>query len=689
MISRTALLSSRRRIILITLGLLLLFDLGRSIYARVGYARPVEPWQPDSAVYADLTWPPGAILPASTPAGQRIYAQHCATCHGPDGRGNGPAAPSMIPRPRDFTLGQFKYKSTPAGQPPSDADLARTIADGLQASGMPYFRDILSDADIRAVVDHIKGMSPVFAGSAPAPLSAPPRVAPDAASIARGKALYTAQGCVGCHGTDARGGIQLQDAKGYQVITRDLTAPWTFRGGSGPEQIWLRLTTGLAPGPMPAYADKMTPEERWDVVNYILSLARTPAWEPGGKLDGPGQRTAPVARGQYLVHAEMCGLCHTQINPTGIYRGDDHYLAGGMSIPAYPQGVFVSRNLTSDLETGLGSWTVEQIADAIRNGRAPDRALNFWGMPWMFLHSLSQEDALAIAAYLKTLPPVRNHIPPPLHYGVVETIVAKLAHSSGIPPLGNPDVLVYMEGNFGEPAPGILPRDWPQRVLVSGQWFVLIVGVVAFMLATPPGRRLPRGLGGWIRAVLGALGLLLVVAIGWVMYSTPALSFIPSEQVNAAVTSGIPRPDPATSRSPEQAALVERGYYLYKVTSCAFCHRNDGHGGNKISWQASGTMWTRNISSDPETGIGAWSDAEIARAIRSGVSRDGRQLHWQGMTWDHLSNLDEEDVRAIVAYLRTMPPVKQAIPVPPAPAPSDCAHYSFFLEGDAPPPGCS
>jgi hypothetical protein len=93
------------------------------------------------------------------------------------------------------------------------------------------------------------------------------------------------------------------------------------------------LTTGLAPSPMPANADKMTSAERWDVVNYVLSLARTPPWEPGGKLDGPGQRTAPVARGQYLVHAEMCGLCHTQINATGIYRGDDYYLAGGMGIP--------------------------------------------------------------------------------------------------------------------------------------------------------------------------------------------------------------------------------------------------------------------------------------------------------------------------------------------------------------------
>jgi hypothetical protein len=89
-------------------------------------------------------------------------------------------------------------------------------------------------------------------------------------------------------------------------------------------------------------------------------------------------------------------------------------------------------------------------------------------------------------------------------------------------------------------------------------------------------------------------------------------------------------------------------------------------------------LWTRNITSDPQLGIGAWSDAEIARAIRSGVSRDGRALHWQGMPWDHFSNWDEEDIRALIAYLRTLPPVANAVPPPRPPAPDDCAVYTFW-----------
>lgn len=134
------LLSSRRRVAAVTLGLLLLLDLGRSIYARVGYSQPFENWQPDPTVYAELTWPPGADLPADTPTSKRVFAQRCAVCHGPDGRGNGPAAPSLVPRPRDFTHGRFKYKSTPPGQPPSDADLIRTVSTGLRAARCPIGR---------------------------------------------------------------------------------------------------------------------------------------------------------------------------------------------------------------------------------------------------------------------------------------------------------------------------------------------------------------------------------------------------------------------------------------------------------------------------------------------------------------------------------------------------------------------
>src|SRR5437879_2678267 len=150
------LLATRRRVVLLAVGLLLALDVGRSIFARLGYARPTSTWQPDPTVYVDLTWPPGADLGPDVPLGRRVYAERCAVCHGPDGRGNGPAAPSLIPRPRDFTLGLCKFKSTPHGQPPTDDDLKQIVASGLPASATPYFRALLSESEIDAVVARVK-----------------------------------------------------------------------------------------------------------------------------------------------------------------------------------------------------------------------------------------------------------------------------------------------------------------------------------------------------------------------------------------------------------------------------------------------------------------------------------------------------------------------------------------------------
>jgi mono/diheme cytochrome c family protein len=674
---------SRRRIVLTAVAVLLALDAGRSIYARLGHARPAELWQPPREAYAALAWPPGSDVPASATPGQQQFVRWCATCHGPDGRGNGPAAPSLVPRPRDLTRGVFKYKSTPADLPPTDDDLHRVVAGGLQASAMPYFRDLLTPDEIRDVVAHVKTLSSAFAAPTPRADRIPPRPPADAASLARGRAMYAELGCAGCHGADGRRRETVLDATRHPVVTRDLTAPWTFAGGSEPEQVWRRLGSMSSLSPMPSYADSTTPDDLWHVVNYVLSLARTPPWQPGRRLDGPGQHPDPLVRGEYLVRAQMCGLCHTQIDPVGIYRGDDFYLAGGMRVGAYPQGVFVTRNLTGDPETGLGRWSEAEIASAIRDGRARDRLLNIWGMPWMFLHRLTEADARAIATYLKALPPVRNAIPDPLHYGTVETLVVKLTRPL---PAAPPKVLTYTEGNFGATAGG-MARDLPQRALVGAQWVVLVGGVVLLILAAPPGRRLPWTVRGWVLTVLAVsvVGVLAVVA--GAIARLPALAVIPPEQIADAVTGGIPLPAAARLADPSQGPAVERGRYLYTVASCALCHGADGAGGSKLSWRPMGTVWSRNLTPDGETGLGTWSDAAIARAIRSGIATDGRVMHWQAMIWDHASNWDEEDVRALVAFLRALPPVRRLIPAPRPPAADDCEVYTFWVERSTE-PGC-
>jgi nicotinate dehydrogenase subunit B len=189
--------------------------------------------------------------------------------------------------------------------------------------------------------------------------------------------------------------------------------------------------------------------------------------------------------------------------------------------------------------------------------------------------------------------------------------------------------------------------------------------------APRPGRR-PTG-------TRPLVGLVVLGMAGWALYGLPALRVIPPEQIARTVTASIPRPAPTGAGASEQSALAARGRYLYTVASCALCHGNHGAGGAKISWTAFGTLWSRNITPDRETGIGAWTDREIARAIRSGVTPDGRSLHWQGMIWDHASNWDEEDVRALIAYVRAMPPVRRATPPARPPAPDDCTTYTFWV----------
>jgi mono/diheme cytochrome c family protein len=119
---------------------------------------------------------------------------------------------------------------------------------------------------------------------------------------------------------------------------------------------------------------------------------------------------AQVARGRYLVTISGCSDCHT---PGALLGAPDmkRFLGGsdvGFSVPG--QGVFVGENLTPDKETGLGQWTSDQIITAIRAGETPDGRQLSPVMPYPALSRLTDEDAQALVAFLKSLPPVSNKV---------------------------------------------------------------------------------------------------------------------------------------------------------------------------------------------------------------------------------------------------------------------------------------
>ena len=101
---------------------------------------------------------------AFTEQGHQIYIQRCSFCHGLLGDGNGPAAKYMDPRPRDFTLGTFKFRTTQSGELPTDTDLFRTVSRGLKGTGMQAFdnqiiKNGLSEEQRWQVISYIKRRS--------------------------------------------------------------------------------------------------------------------------------------------------------------------------------------------------------------------------------------------------------------------------------------------------------------------------------------------------------------------------------------------------------------------------------------------------------------------------------------------------------------------------------------------------
>ena len=210
-------------------------------------------------------------------AGKLVYTGKCAQCHGDDGKGLGPAAERVFPKPRDFTRGIYKIRTTPSGTVPTDDDLLRSVTNGLPGTSMPGW-SVLPERDRRQVVQYIKSFSEKFQEGAPTPITFPAEVPSSAESLARGQELYRDAECWQCHGDEGRGnGPSLPDLKDdwdHPIWPADLTQCWNFRGGSTRHDIFRAFMTGLSGTPMPSYADIFEPQQAWDLTNYVHSLCR-------------------------------------------------------------------------------------------------------------------------------------------------------------------------------------------------------------------------------------------------------------------------------------------------------------------------------------------------------------------------------------------------------------------------------
>jgi len=258
----------------------------------------------------------------------------------------------------------------------------------------------------------------------------------------------------------------------------------------------------------------------------------------------------PLTHGKYLVETIAgCGNCHTPHLADGSL--DPNMVLAGAFVIEEPVFKAYARNITPDMETGIGAWTDDQIVNAIRNGQKRDGT--FYGPPMSFgwYKRMSDTDVRAIVAYLRTVKPVRNVVPEstyqiPLNgYGPMVTSV--------------PDVPKTDTVKYGE------------------------------YLAGPLGHCMD-------------------------CHTTYVMGVIDMNQL--------------------------------------------GHGGNVYTkpfiydWAAV----SANITPHQDAGLGRWTNEEIKNAITTGVSRNGRKL-LPFMPYGLYAKAQESDLDAIVAYLRSIPPL--------------------------------
>lgn len=240
--------------------------------------------------------------------GRRAYQALCVGCHGDNGDGAGPAARHLVPRPRNFRRGLFKFTSTGSGERPLRGDFFDTITRGLTGSSMPSFVLVAEEVrwDLVEYVRYlsIKGEFEQLAldlaweeeelpdaeevaeivverwseeNCRPTYPSAPENDY-DEASIARGREVYLDRAranCAACHGDEGEGdgpsATGFLDGWGYPVQPRDLTSG-VFRAGSTAADLYRSIATGINGTPMPAFGGTLSAEEIWDLVHYTQSL---------------------------------------------------------------------------------------------------------------------------------------------------------------------------------------------------------------------------------------------------------------------------------------------------------------------------------------------------------------------------------------------------------------------------------
>ncbi len=225
--------------------------------------------------------------PADGSEVSQIFLANCATCHGQTGQGDGPASYLLFPKPRNFTAGLYRFKSTFNDAPPTKADLERTIRNGIARTAMPAFNGVLSDAQISSLIDYVLSLNakgwPEDAAEA---VSIPPQPEFTAGLVGQGHNVFVTMGCAACHGETGRGdgpsAAGLLDSDNYPLPPADFTTG-VFKAGRTNEDLYRTILVGVPGTPMPSFEAAMnagikvegldpSTDMVWAMVAYLQSL---------------------------------------------------------------------------------------------------------------------------------------------------------------------------------------------------------------------------------------------------------------------------------------------------------------------------------------------------------------------------------------------------------------------------------
>jgi cytochrome c oxidase cbb3-type subunit 2 len=187
--------------------------------------------------------------------GERLYRSACAACHGERGDGKGEMARYLSPQPRDFTVNGYKFRSTPSGSLPTDADLIRTISRGVPGTMMPAWEKVFSAQEMLSLVRYIKTFLPDFATDSSSEIIAIPPPPRTGKLLEEGLHIYQILRCWSCHGKTGKGdgpaALLMKDEKGRPIKPHNFSSG-VWKGGGRVEDVYRSFATGLNGTPMPS-----------------------------------------------------------------------------------------------------------------------------------------------------------------------------------------------------------------------------------------------------------------------------------------------------------------------------------------------------------------------------------------------------------------------------------------------------